>query len=567
MLNHFIISKTDCIFCIILALAFSASPYYIRTGSCSFNLEFVITAVYMFAFFLFFNISARTVLYNYFSAWQNELQNGSLLSRFRYLLEGKNAIYILGIIMLLFWLPLLIALYPGTLINDTWGQLQQFIMWIKTDGIAQSILSDHHPLFDTFVMGLMIVPIVELTGNWHVAIFTYVIMQAILTSLSFSYSILYVRAKLELDEKCVFLIFLLYCALPIYATSVQTVSKDALFSWIFVLFFVYFMEVVRSEGNALNNQKFFYIILLLSVFCALAKKVAMYVIIFSFMASILAGINNRRKVLVIIATIVTLMISIMPAIFRVANIQTGGIQEMFSMPFQQTARYVKYHPQDITQREMAVLSKVLDYPNLAKKYNITNADPVKDYYQKARSIEYWEYLKVWFVQFFRHPFTYVEAFNAMVSGWFSFSEYNPLMTMNWHSQLNNNIIPHWVPVRPAFASFTANALEKAYHSLYNIPIFGLFLSYGFYAAIFPAFVLSTTLRTWRGTYVKFYLVSVPMVLSIILGCWLAPVSIHFEGRRYLYPVTYTAPLLLAWCIYVYQSEIAARKFPKGNTKG
>ena len=555
MLNHLIFSKTDFFFCLILAIAFSASPYYIRTGFCSFNLEFLITAIYMFAVFLIFNIGVRTILFYYFSLWHIQLQSFSLFSRFKYLIDSKNAVYKIELIMLLLWLPLLMALYPGTLINDTWGQLQQFIISIKMGDITQNILTDQHPIFDTLFMGLLIIPIVELTGNWHIAIFIYVLFQALLTSLAFSYSILYIRKKLRLDEKCVFLIFLLYCVLPIYATSVQTVSKDALFSWIFVLFFIHFMEMVHTYGMALDNKKFFNNILLTSIFCALTKKVAVYVIIFSFLATVLAGINNRRKILVITAVIFILMAGIMPAVLRTANVQAGGIQEMFSIPFQQTARYVKDHPQDITQYEKEVLSEVLDFPNLAKKYNPLNADPVKDYYQKAHTIKYWEYLKVWFVQLLRHPFTYMEAFNAMVSGWFSFSEYNPLMNMDWHNQLSDIIIPHWVPVRPAPASLTANALEKACHSLYNTPIFGLFLSYGFYAAIFPAFVLSTTLRTHCGRHVRYYLVSVPMVLSLIFGCWLAPVSIHFEGRRYLYPLTYTAPLLLAWCMFVYQNEI------------
>ena len=182
------------------------------------------------------------------------------------------------------------------------------------------------------------------------------------------------------------------------------------------------MEMVHTYGMALDNKKFFNNILLISIFCALTKKVAVYVIIFSFLATVLAGINNRRKILVITAVIFILMAGIMPAVLRTANVQAGGIQEMFSIPFQQTARYVKDHPQDITQYEKEVLSEVLDFPNLAKKYNPLNADPVKDYYQKAHTIKYWEYLKVWFVQLLRHPFTYMEAFNAMVSGWFSFSE-------------------------------------------------------------------------------------------------------------------------------------------------
>ena len=99
--------------------------------------------------------------------------------------------------MLLLWLPLLMALYPGTLINDTWGQLQQFIISIKMGDITQNILTDQHPIFDTLFMGLLIIPIVELTGNWHIAIFIYVLFQALLTSLAFSYSILYIRKNLD----------------------------------------------------------------------------------------------------------------------------------------------------------------------------------------------------------------------------------------------------------------------------------------------------------------------------------------------------------------------------------
>lgn len=32
------------------------------------------------------------------------------------------------------------------------------------------------------------------------------------------------------------------------------------------------------------------------------------------------------------------------------------------------------------------------------------------------------------------------------------------------------------------------------------------------------------------------------------------VSIHFEGKRYLYPIIYSAPLLAAWCMYVYKED-------------
>lgn len=118
-------------------------------------------------------------------------------------MNSRFAVYKVACIILFCWLPVLIVLYPGTLINDTWGQLSQFIRWTETGG-AKGILYDYHPIFDTFFIGVLIVPFAKLSGNWHFAIFTYVILQACLTSFSFSYSVLFLRKRLGLDERCSF---------------------------------------------------------------------------------------------------------------------------------------------------------------------------------------------------------------------------------------------------------------------------------------------------------------------------------------------------------------------------
>ena len=281
--------------------------------------------------------------------------------------------------------------------------------------------------------------------------------------------------------------------------------------------------------------------------------------IFSFIALLFAKLDNKRNIKIIIITMVVFAVGIMPLFRHMLGARPGGIQEMFSLPFQQTARYVKYHPKDVFPSEKVVLSKVLPYNTLAKRYNPTNADSIREYRPQARAIDYIRYLKVWAAQLLRHPYTYVEAFQASSSGWFSFYEYDPLMNMNWHNQLNKKIIPGWVPMRYGFSKKTADAMQNAYHNIYRIPIWGCALSYGLYAALLPAFALATALRNWNNKNTKYYLVLVPELLSIVLGCWLASVSSHFEGRRFLYPLTYTAPLLLGWCMYIYQNEVAKIK--------
>jgi len=48
---------------------------------------------------------------------------------------------------------------------------------------------------------------------------------------------------------------------------------------------------------------------------------------------------------------------------------------------------------------------------------------------------------------------------------------------------------------------------------------------------------------------------IPLILSIVLGCWLSPVSIALEGKRYLYPVIYTIPFMIGICFSMYQDQI------------
>lgn len=554
----FFISKSDVFFSIVLAYVFSSSPYYIRTGSCPLNLVFCMTVLFMFLLFLLLNTGIRTVFYGYFSIAGSERRKHSFLQKCENVLDGKYAVYRIACVIFLCWLPVLIVLYPGTLINDTWGQLSQFIRWLGSDGSFKA-MNDHHPIFDTVFMGALIVPLAKLTGNWHLAIFVYVILQACLTSFSFSYSVLYLRKKLGLDGICSFFLLLLYCVLPLYAASVQTVSKDALFSWIYVFFFVYFIEIVRTNGAVFQERSFFTKFILASIFCVLTKKVGIYVVLFSLIALLLAKFDNKRKIKIIIITMIVLLAGVMPLIRHVIRAGAGDVCEMYSIPFQQTARYIKYHAKDVSPKEKAVLSRVLDYDRLAENYDPVNADPVKGYHDRGRTVDYIIYLKVWAAQLVRHPYTYVEAFQAMLSGWFSFWEYDPLMNMDWHNQLDEKFIPGWVTVRPEFSGKTADAMQKAYHNLYQTPIWGIVLSYGLYAALLPVFALATALRNWNNRGVKYYLVLIPVLLSIGLGCWLAPVSIGLEGRRYLYPLTYTAPLLLGWCMYIYQTEVAKAK--------
>ena len=81
------------------------------------------------------------------------------------------------------------------------------------------------------------------------------------------------------------------------------------------------------------------------------------------------------------------------------NIEPGGIQEALSLPFQQTARYVKEHEEEVTQEEKKAIKGVIAYNKLGKYYNPKISDPVKaTYKKKATTKDLTAYLKVWVQQ-------------------------------------------------------------------------------------------------------------------------------------------------------------------------
>lgn len=546
-MNEKNLTWVDILVTVILGLVFAAAPSYIENGICKVTLGYVLSAFATFLFFLALAYFVRRFLNQYQWNHRGFLIKGNDI--FEQIMTKKHAILIIALIICAAWCIPILFLYPGTFINDTWGQLVEAISYWN----GEYILTDHQPIFDTFLMAGLIVPVSNITGRWNEIVFLYVLVQAFLTSLAFAWTLSYGYKKLNLGSRVAGLMLMVYSFLPIFPAAVQTVSKDALHSWIFVLFALMYVELIRSKGEAIKGKKFLVAFVVICLLCCLTKKVGFYIVALSLLLCLLFQKNNKKYILIPLFASILLMKGIMPVAMDALQIEPGGKQEMFALPFQMTARYVKEHGDDVTKEEYEILDKVLTMDTLADRYEPTNADPVKDYYQKAEDQYYVKYIGVWFKQGLRHPMSYIKAGLAMLSGWFSWSEYDPLMNSDWRSQQNTGLIPEWVLVR-GFTQKTADAYQELYHYLYNIPFVRIFLSFGFYASLLPAFAVCTVFRKWKKQDVKYWMAICPTMLALFFGCWLAPVSYQIEGKRYLYPVVYVMPLMLMWCLYIYKSN-------------
>lgn len=536
------VSVWDFFFSIILTILFAISPQYIASGSFAFSINILLKIILYLIVFYATAVCIRVIL----KCWDFNV------GFFEKLLVHKYSLIILALIMFILWLPVLISLYPGTSINDTWGQFTQFVYtFYSGDTIQFQYLGDHHPVLTTFIMGQLIVPLANAIDNLQIAFFVYVLLQSFITCLAFSYSLIYMYRKLQVGSGFVLIAFLIYSFLPIFPGSAQIIAKDSLNAWIFVFFTVSFVEIVRTKGECLDSayQRDLFILLAWAL-CA-TKKVSFYVVALSMLLLLPFIKKNRKKLGAILITGVILFQFVWPAVMNSVGITPSGKTEMLSIPYQMTARYVKEHPDDITPDEYAVIDKMLYMGDLADRYDPVSADPVKGFafYERFESSDYVDYIKVWASQGLRHPGSYWNALLAMESGWFSWTKYYPLMDMNWHNQLNTNIFSEASTVRPERIGKMAAGYQGMLDKAYKIPVIGILFTYGLYASLIPAFVIATLLTKRKKQGIHAWIAAMPMFFSLALGCWLAPVSIHFEGRRYLFPITYTALILIAWCRY------------------
>ena len=406
-------------------------------------------------------------------------------------------------------------------------------------------------------MGWTIVSLQEIFYDWQIAFFIYVLIQAFLTGLAFAVSVWYAYRHLKTGKCTAIFMFLAYSILPIYPASVQTISKDALSTWAFVIFAVLIMEGVRTEGNVFSSWKYLLSVTILALFCSLTRKVNPYVVLLSLLVLLVFIRHKRFFLLIPIMAVSIIMFGLLPHLFSRYGVEPGGKQEMFSIPFQQTARYVEDYPDDITHEEYLAIDHLLYMEDLVDRYNPISADGVKGFWELGETDDYVRYLKAWFAEGLRHPFAYVDAFNAMLAGWFSFEEYDPMMNMDSHSQLNTDYLPDYITMRDEPFDESAAFYQNMFDVIYGIPVLNLLFTYGFYAILIPAFSLWTTIIHHRQRKKHDWLALVPMLSSLILGCFLAPLSVYSEGRRYLYPLTYTMPLMIAWCVFICKSAVAS----------
>ena len=460
----------------------------------------------------------------------------------------KHLFWYTVLALLLCWAVPVITCYPANLCNDSWIQLSQY--W----GFSE--FTSHHPPVQTLIYGFF-TRLGTLVGSANAGLYCFILVQTFIYATVIAYSFVLMK-KLSAPKWLFLLTFLAAGFSPYYANRVSMLLKDNLYS-IAMLLFVIELIYALLQTEEFFNRKYHYVLSALSMLgVILFRTNGKHVLYPTLLLLIVVLIICRKKCkksqmikgLLLLTAPVLLAAVITAVISSHYNIKPGSIAEALSLPFQQTARCVALHPDEITEEERFIISSVLDYDVLLTQYNPIISDPVKATYNRnAATEELVDYLKLWFKMFFKYPQTYVEATLAQNYYLIYPFEYNAAIYMRFNDFSEELMQPLKEQVGLQEVTVFAGQKEILFQwflLMHTLPVIGLLSHTATYTI---ALLFLIVLALCRKEY-KFILPAFPIFLSALVII-IAPVI--YGHPRYAFPIVYTVPLLIAYYIHLHRN--------------
>lgn len=452
----------------------------------------------------------------------------------------KKHSFLFSLLFILFcWLPYIISFYPIILSPDPSYQIKQFF-GIRTKYADYAILLDenvvltnHHPVMHTLLLGGCL----KLGGmlvNDNFGLFLYSFIQIAVLSMTLAYTIHYMLKNVHVSNKFAFLVLLIYALVPMFPMYALSGVKDVLFSSFVVLYILLIHRIIRKQGECFKIYHYVMMVLLL-LLVILFRNNGLYVLLLSFPFVILAVRKKWKPFLLVFLITLGLSTCYSKVLLPAFKITPGSIREVLSIPFQQTARYVKYYSDELSEEDIAIIDKVLVYEDLAERYNPELSDPVKNKFNKYTTTEdLKKYFGVWLKGLFKHPGSYINATIQNVYGYFYPEKTSWYVYYNFDKRITNDGF-----------DYHYNSLEEERENLSRFAVlFPLLLGIGLLSNIgFSTWIVFVLVGyvVYKKRY-KDVVLYLPALISILI-CIASPANTYF---RYALPFIFSLPLMISF---------------------
>lgn len=457
-----------------------------------------------------------------------------------YELFNKNTFLFSLIFMIICWLPYIISFYPVILSPDPSFQIRQYFK-IPNKYSTYSIMIDpnvtitnHHPVVHTLLLGTC-VKFGTIINNVNIGLFIYSIIQILILSSTLAYTIKFLKEE-NIRHIYLFMMLLVYSLVPVFPFYSMSAVKDVIFGSFIIIYIIRLYKLIKDTDIQVND---YLKTIVLMVLIILFRNNGIHTILLSFPLLLLIKktCKFKLKILTIFLIIISFNFSYNSIILPYFKITPTSVREKLSIPFQQTARYIKEHSEDVTEEEKQIIDKVLVYDTLGERYKREIADPVKNQFNKYTTKEELNaYFKVWFNQLLKHPKTYVEAtinntygyYYPLKNNWYIYYKFDSRITDDGFNYHYNNL------------ELSRNILSN-YGSTYQfIPILNIFVNIGINVWIL---IFMASYLFYRKKYNELIYLSPSFVLLLV--CIASPVNTYFR-----YALPYVFALMLNFGLFI-----------------
>lgn len=496
------------------------------TGSI---LLLIISVFKFIAFFNLFNISLNLLYQAILKSNFKETKPVSWLAK----KFNEHPFWFSFIAIVICYIPYMIAFYPAIMGYDPANQIKE-VMGIHTRYMDSVVLLDpnmtltnFNPLVHTLILGNCF-KLGYNIGNVNLGLFLYSIIQVIVLVSVLSYSIYYMK-KEKVPTILLYITLGIYALVPVFPFYAMSTVKDTFFSAFILLYIIKLYDIIKNK----QTTKDYVILFFISVLVILFRNNGIYTVMLSMPFLLISLKDKRKPIITVIVCLLACYIGYGKVLLPSLKISNTSVREMLSIPFQQTARVVKYRGDELPEEEKEAIDKILIYDTLAERYEPDLSDAVKNKYNKyATSEELMDYFKVWFNQFFRYPVDYLDAtinnvygyFYPNTSKWYFYHGYNSKLEEAGFDYHYNDM--KWL----------RDGLVEYGNVFPYIPVIGMFLNIGFVVWLY--FIILGFLIINKSS--KYIPVILP-ALSLILVCIAGPANTYF---RYAQPFIFSLPVVL-----------------------
>lgn len=301
--------------------------------------------------------------------------------------------------LLLCWLPVFLAVYPGFFVYDAQDEYIQ---------VATRTFSTHHPLVHVLLLGGMICAVHKLTDSYNLGIACYMVFQMAAAAGVFTFLFSYLRKKGV--SRMVRLVGLLWLGtFPTVVMFTLCSAKDALFTLALLLLLICLLELGRDEENFFVSKGWRFLFVVSGMAMMLFRNNGFYAFLVMIPFLLIGKKGRRRQLLLLSACAVAGCLLVNGGLKLALHADDSEYQEILTVPIQQLARVYKYAPESFSKEDLDILHEVLNEEALSL-YTPRLSDPVKyRFNNEAFAKEKGRYAALWLRIGMRKPFIYLNA--------------------------------------------------------------------------------------------------------------------------------------------------------------